>query len=346
VEADGTVPSEGLIPEVETERYVIEENRCVIGSDVGGTKMAVGAVDARGAIILRHEAPSPARDGEKMVTTLVELVNGCIEAARSEGFEVVAVGIGAAGFILHAEGVLMEAPNIAWSMVPLEKISTEATGLPSFLDNDANAAAAGEHFAGICQGVDDFIYLTLGTGIGGGIFAGGRLYRGHRGTAAELGHMTVDPNGPVCGCGRKGCLEALASGTALEREAAALARLKKGSLLLEMTGGDLELLTGEMVSAAAEKKDPAALEAFKRVAYYLGLGVVNLIHAFDPETVVLGGGVARSGHLLLDELNEVVAANGIPSLIAGTTITLSNLGGDAGLIGAGAIAWEGIGGPS
>ena len=101
-----------------------------------------------------------------------------------------------------------------------------------------------------------------------------------------------------------------------------------------------------MVSAAAEKKDPAALEAFKRVAYYLGLGVVNLIHAFDPETVVLGGGVARSGHLLLDELNEVVAANGIPSLIAGTTITLSNLGGDAGLIGAGAIAWEGIGGPS
>jgi glucokinase len=346
VEAEGTVPAQGIIPEVRQERYIIDEKGCVIGSDIGGTKMAVGAVDARGTIILRREAPSPALDGDKMVTTLIDLINSCIDAARSEGFEVVAVGIGAAGFILHSEGIIMEAPNIAWSMVPLERISTEATGLPTFLDNDANAAAAGEHLAGICRGVDDLVYLTLGTGIGGGIFANGRLYRGHRGTAAELGHMTIDPNGPLCGCGRRGCLESLASGTALEREAVALASVSEGSLLVEMTGGDLTLVTGEMVSSAAERKDPAALEAFKRVAYYLGLGIVNLIHAFDPEMVVLGGGVARSGHLLLVELDEVVAAHGIPALIEGTTITLSNLGGDAGLIGAGAIAWEGIGGPS
>jgi glucokinase len=346
VGAEGTVPSPGLVPEVQEERFVEDDYRCVIGSDVGGTKISAGAVDARGTIILRHEAPSPARDAEKMVSTLLELVKTCIDGAHSEGFEVVAVGVGAAGFILHAEGVLMESPNISWSMVPLEKISTEATGLPSFLDNDANAAAAGEHFVGVCRGVDDFVYLTLGTGVGGGIFTGGRLYRGHRGTAAELGHMTVDPHGPVCGCGRRGCLEALASGTALEREAAALAREYGGSLLLDMTGGDLELITGEMVSSAAERKDPAALEAFKRVAYFLGLGVVNLIHAFDPELVVLGGGVARSGHLLLDELERAVAAQGIPTLIQGTTIALSTLGGDAGLIGAGAIAWEGIGGPS
>jgi len=343
--ARDSVPASELLPETRATRYV-REDECVIGGDLGGTKIAVGAVDSHGAVILRHEAPSPASDGESMVETLIGLILSSIEAARSEGFRVRAVGMGAAGFILHEEGLLLESPNISWSMVPLRKLAAEATSLPSFLDNDANAAAAGEHFAGVCRGVDNFVYLTLGTGIGGGVFIDGRVQRGYKGTAAEFGHMTVDPNGPPCNCGRKGCLEALASGTALEREAAALASKLDRSVLIEMCCGDSRAITGEMVSAAAELRDPAALEAFKRVAYYLGIGVVNLIHAFDPEMVVLGGGVARSGHLLLDELEKVVEEKGIPALVEGTGVALSTLGGDAGLIGAGAIAWEGIGGPS
>ncbi|PKQ28805.1 MAG: glucokinase [Candidatus Anoxymicrobium japonicum] len=316
--------------------------RCVIGADAGGTKIAVGAVDATGCVILRQETPSPVRDGERMVAKLMDLIKSCVHAARGEGFEAAAVGIAAAGYILHEKGVLLESPNIAWSMAPLKKISREATGLPSFLENDANAAAAGEHFTGACRSVDDFVYLTLGTGVGGGVYIDGNIYRGHRGTAAELGHMVIDPNGPVCGCGRRGCLEILASGTALEREAAELSSGSDNSLLLDMCGGDTSLITGEMVSAAAEKGDPKALEAFKRVAYYLGLGIVNLIHVFNPEMVVLGGGVARSGHLLLDELDLVIAEHGITVLVENTTIVLSTLGGDAGIVGAGAIAWEGI----
>ncbi|MHB8895948.1 MAG: ROK family protein [Candidatus Geothermincolia bacterium] len=339
------VPASDLLPEMLMERVAVEDE-CVIGSDIGGTKIAVGAVDARGAIILRHEAPTPASDGDRVVETLMEMVASSVEAARSEGFRVLGVGIGAAGFILHEEGIVLESPNIAWSDVPLRALVTEASNLPVFLDNDANAAAAGEHFAGACKGVDDFIYLTMGTGIGGGIFVNGRLYRGHRGTAAELGHMTVDPSGPVCGCGRRGCLEAMASGTALEREAARLAESSEASLLMEMSGGETGLITGEMVSAAADRGDPAALEAFKRIGYYLGLGVVNLIHAFDPEMVVIGGGVARSGRHLTEELEKAVKENGLPSLVSGTSIKLSTLGGDAGLIGAGAIAWEGIGNAS
>ncbi len=339
------LPASEVLSEVEPSR-ALETDECVIGADVGGTKTSVGAVDPRGALILRREVPSPSRDGKRMVSALLELLSSCAQAARAEGFRVMGVGIGAAGYILHGEGVVLESPNIAWANVPLREIASRSTGLPVFLDNDANSAAAGEHLAGSCRGVDDFVYLTLGTGIGGGIYAGGGIYRGHRGTAAELGHMTIDPHGPLCGCGRRGCLEALASGTALERQAASLAGSAPGSLLLEMCGGDTDLITGRMVCEAADRGDGPAVQAFGRIGYYLGLGVVNLIHVFDPETVVLGGGVARAGRHLLGELKKSVAENGIEALVRKTRIELSALGGEAGLVGAGAMAWEGIGGRS
>ncbi len=318
------------------------EGECVVGADVGGTRIEAGALDGRGAVILRRSVPSPAADGERMVATVLELVSSCVDSARGEGFRVLAIGIGAAGFVLHREGVILESPNIAWSDVPLKAMAARETGLPAFLDNDANAAAAGEHFAGACTGVDDFVCLTLGTGVGGGVYIDGRLYRGFRGTAAEIGHMTIDQNGPECGCGRRGCLEAMASGTALAREAARLAG-ERDTVLLEMGGGSPGSITGEMVSRAADAGDPVALEAFRYLGRNLGVGIVNLIHVFDPEVVVVGGGVARSGRHLLGELEASVREHGIPSLVSGTAIALSSLGGDAGLVGSGAIAWEGIG---
>jgi glucokinase len=278
-----------------------------------------------------------------MVESLLELVTGGVDSCRAGDLEVEAVGIGAAGFILRKQGLLMESPNISWEKVPLRSIVSERVGVPVFLDNDANAAAAGERFAGVARGVDNFIYMTLGTGIGGGICIGGKVYRGQRGTAAEIGHMSLDPNGPECACGRRGCLETLASGTALEREAVRLARENPGSLLHGSSASEPERVTGEMVSAAAGKGDHAALGAFATVAYYLGLGIVNLVHLLDPEMVVIGGGVSRSGHLLLDEVRRVVAEKGIPSLVRDVSIVLSTLGNDAGVIGAAATAWEGIG---
>lgn len=318
---------------------------CVLGIDPGGTKVALAAVDRVGRILLHARRPSPARDGEAMVATVLELAAGGARSCRDDGLEVKAVGIGAAGFILHSEGLLVESPNIAWSMVPLRDIVREHVGLPVFLDNDANAAAAGEHLAGAARGVDDFVCLTIGTGIGGGAFIGGRVFHGHRWTGAEFGHMTIDPRGPVCGCGRQGCLEALASGNALERTATSLARQDPGSILYELSVSQPEQVTGETVSLAAEKGDAAALAAFARVAYYLGLGVVNLVVIFDPEMVVLGGGVARSGRTLLDEVRRVVSEHGIAALVRDVSIVQSTLGNDAGVIGAAAMAWEGIGGP-
>jgi len=319
-----------------------EGRDCVVGIDIGGTKIAAAAVDSHGRILLRGEEPSPSEDGERMVGALLDIIDGTVRACAESGLEARAVGVGAAGFVLQEEGLLMESPNIAWSEVPLRRIVGEETGLPSFLDNDASAAALGERFAGVAEGIDDFVLLTLGTGIGGGICVGGKVYRGHRGTASEIGHMLVDPRGPECACGRRGCLESLASGTALTREAARLVEGDAGSRLYQMCGGDTGSITGEMVSVAADEGDEPARRAFKKVAYYLGLGLVSLIHLFDPEMVVLGGGVCASGHLLIDETRRVVSERGIPPLVRDVNIALSTLGTDAGLIGSAAMAWEGI----
>lgn len=339
--------SSGVLPEISSAvRFVSQGPECVIGVDVGGTTIAAGAIGPTGSIILKQSSPSPAGNEDLMVKAVLDMIASSIMGARAEGFEVLGVGIGVAAFILRSEGTILESPNINWRDVPLERLARDATGLPAFLDNDGNAAAAGEHFRGACNGVDDFVYLTLGTGVGGGIFIGGRLYRGARGMAAELGHMTVDPNGPTCGCGRRGCLEAMASGTALERQAATLAAGDSRSLLHDLSGGDPTVITGEMVSEAATLGDEAALEAFRRIAFHLALGIVNLLHAFDPQVVVLGGGMARSGQFLMDAVRREVAEHGVPALVKDAQIVLSELGADAGLIGAGAIAWEGIGGPA
>ncbi len=319
-----------------------ERKDCVVGVDLGGTKISCGVMDSSGKIVLSKTIQSSSQEQRLMLQALVGLIDEMLKSSRDAFFNPRAVGIGAAGFILQPEGVVLESPNIRWKNVELKKILGDATGLPVFVDNDANAAALGEKFAGICKGVDNFVYLTLGTGIGGGICIGGKIYRGHKGTAAEIGHMVVDPEGPTCGCGRKGCLEALASGTALEREAARAARKYPDSILNHMCSNDLEGITGENVAEAAEAGDKAALEVFSYVSHYLGIGIVSLIHIFDPELVVLGGGIARSGGLILDGLRKVVEERGIPSCIEGTQIVLSSLGTSAGMIGAAVLAGEGI----
>lgn len=320
-----------------------EGRRCVLGVDVGGTKIACGAVDERGAVLRLSEVGAPADDQEGMVDAIVGIIEETRSRCAADGFEVAAVGIGAAGYILSDEGVILEAPNIVWRMVPLRRIAAERTGLPVFLDNDANAAARGERLAGVARGVDDFVLLTLGTGIGGAICVGGRVYTGRRGTAAEMGHMVVEPSGTPCGCGQRGCLEAMASGTALEREGRRAMASDPGSLLAQMCGGDPDRLTGRMVSEAAGRGDSAARRAFESMTFYLGLGVVNLIHIFDPELVVLGGGVSRSGQALVDNVRRVVAERGVAALVAGTEVVLTGLETNSGVVGAAALAWEGIG---
>ena len=317
----------------------------MLAVDLGGTKMAMAAVDAGGGMLFRVEVASPSGNGEMMVSTLLTLLASGKEQCFELGLECGAIGIGAAGFILFEEGLLLESPNIAWSMIPLASIVEKELGLPAFLDNDANCATLGELRHGVARGANDFVLLTLGTGIGGGICTGGLVYRGCRGTAGEIGHCTVDPNGPVCECGRKGCLEAMGSGTALSREAERLLLEDRSSILNGMCDGEGKL-TGEAVSEAAEGGDRTALRAFEYISVYLGIGIANLIHLFDPELVVLGGGVSHSGHLLLDDVRASVVAHGLELLVKDTRVELSSLGNDAGILGAAAMAREGTGSPS
>jgi len=318
---------------------------CVLGMDLGGTKIAVAAVDASGEILSEGNFPSPSQDGEEMVKTFKALIGQECGKYLESGLRVRAVGIAAAGYILQKEGILMEAPNIAWRNAPLRKIAAEVTGLPVVLDNDANGAAAGERFVGATRGVDNSVYLTLGTGVGGGVYVDGKLLRGHRGMAGELGHIVIDPNGPLCGCGNRGCLEAFASGTALGNEGAGLARKNPDTVLLRMADGDPEAIDGRMVAEAVRQGDSVALRVLKIWSGHLGLGIVSLIHIFDPEMVVLGGGVSNSGDLFIDDVRRTVSQRGIPALVEGIPIVLSESRGEAGVIGAAALAWEEIGGP-
>lgn len=320
-----------------------DSRECILAVDAGGTKIATAVVDAGGDILEETIIASPSYDGDKMVETFRNSVATSAKNCRKKGIDVKAVGIAAAGYILYKEGVLIEAPNIAWRMVPLKMIAAETAGVPAFLDNDTICAAAGERFFGAAKGVDDFICLALGTGIGGGAYVGGKLLRGNRGMAAEFGHITVDPDGPVCGCGRKGCLEAYASGTALGRTAAELASENQATTMIEIAGGNLSLINGRTVTTAAEQGDKLAMETLAIWSNRLGLGIANLIQIFDPKLVVLGGGVSESGNLFLALVREAVLEHGIRSLVEGIPIVLSALGNKASIIGAAALALEGLG---
>lgn len=317
-------------------------SECVMGMDLGGTKINVAAVDRKGAILIERSYPSPSHDGNLMVSAFEEHARSESEGYAAEGLEVRGVGIAAAGYVLKDKGVMVEAPNIAWSAAPLRSIASEATGVPAFLDNDANAAAAGERLVGVARGIDDFVYLTLGTGIGGGVYANGSLLRGHRGMGAELGHMVINPSGPECGCGRRGCLEVFASGTALGRHGSQLVAGGKDTLLLELAGGDPDAITGRMVAAAVEEGDEVAARAMDTWAGYLATGIVNYMHVFEPEIFVLGGGVSESGHLFIENVRAKVLKQGIEAIVADIPVLISELGNKAGTIGAAALAWEGL----
>lgn len=307
-----------------------------IGVDVGGTKVAAGVVDEHGHVVARTRRATPSRSPEE-----VERLIGEVVAELSEGHEAVAVGIGAAGIIDADRAVVRYAPNLAWRDEPLRARVEELTDLPVVVENDANAMAWAEYRFGAGQGVDDLLCLTVGTGIGGGLVLNGRLYRGAFGGGAEFGHLALVRGGRRCGCGQRGCVEQYCSGRALLREAREIADVDPayGARLLELGDGRLEGITAEEVTQAAEEGDPAALECFAVIGAALGQCLADLTAALDPGVIVIGGGVADAGELLLDPAREAFAA-----LLTGASyrphppIRHAALGNEAGLVGAADLA--------
>ncbi len=222
----------------------------------------------------------------------------------------------------------------------LRDIVKEKYRVDTLLINDASAAALGEHHFGAGQGINNLILLTVGTGIGGGIIINDRLYNGPGGSAGEIGHMTIDVNGPRCSCGNVGCLETLASGTAVAKEAMKCINQGERSSLIEIVEGKIEDITAEKVEVAARRGDPLASEVIFKAATYLGVGVANLVNIFNPEMIIIGGGVANMGDLLLNPARQVVNERAFSLPARAVSIVPAQLGNDAGLLGAAVFAFQ------
>jgi glucokinase len=279
---------------------------------------------------------SPATDTEAIERNIEDLV----DELRGT-FDIAAVGIGAAGFVDSSRSTVLFAPNLAWRDEPLRADLEKRIGLPVVVENDANAAAWGEFTYGAGEDVADSLLVTLGTGVGGGIVLNGELHRGAFGVAAEIGHMRVVPDGRLCGCGNRGCWEQYASGTALVRDTRDQAR--QGSLiartLVDRAGGDLERITGPLITEAARDGDAFAQEQLASLGRWVGEGIASLTAVLDPAVVVLGGGVSEAGDLLLEPVRSHFRANLTGrSYRPALEIRAARLGNKAGMIGAADLA--------
>jgi glucokinase len=256
-----------------------------------------------------------------------------------------AIGVAAAGYVDASRSVVLFAPNLAWRDEPLRDDLERRTGMPVLVENDANAATWGEFRFGTARDVDDMLLLTVGTGLGGGVVLDGNLLRGAHGVATELGHVRVVPDGIRCGCGQKGCWEQYASGSALVREARTLALTGAvpGARLLELAGGDPEAITGPQVTQAAQEGDPAAQELLADLGRWLGEGASSMVAVLDPAMIVLGGGVASAGDLLVQPMRaafrRTLPARGYRPE---ARIELASLGNEAGIIGAADLAAQAV----
>lgn len=316
--------------------------RSVLALDLGGTKIITAAVLSTGEIISRKYSLTLADEGPRpVINRLSSVVAETIAQAKLKTSDIAGIGIAAAGIIDTNEGIITTSPNLpGWRDVPLRDIIVERLGLTTYLINDASAAALGEHRFGAGKGVDNLIYLTVSTGIGGGIIIDGELYLGADGCAGEIGHMIIETHGPQCNCGKFGCLEALASGSAMTKES--VRRLNQGekSYIIELVDGRLEDITAETVSLAARKGDLLACDIVARAANYLGIGLANLVNIFNPELIVIGGGVSKMGNMLLAPTRKAVRELAFKLPARTARIVRARLGSNAGIIGAAAYVFE------
>lgn len=311
-------------------------NPLSLGVDIGGTKVAAGVVDSEGRVLARARRVTPSRDPKAVEETITEVV-----AQLRTDFDVVAVGIGAAGFVDSERATVLFAPHLAWRGESLRDTVHAAVGLPVIVENDANAAAWAEWRFGVGRGESQLVCVTLGTGIGGGIVSDGKVQRGRHGTAGEFGHMVIVPEGHRCECGNRGCLEQYASGNVLGREARELARAGSPVTvpLMERVGGKVDALVGPLITEAARDGDPCAVELFDDVGRWLGMGLANLAAALDPGLFVIGGGVSDAGELLLrparESFRRTLTGRGFRPE---PRILKAALGPEAGLVGAADLA--------
>jgi len=319
-----------------------KEQKLILGVDLGGTKIAAALATAEGEILTRGYCPTLGEAGSQaIISSILRTIEETMSSGKIRLSQLLGIGIAAAGIIDSDKGIVITSPNIPnLREVPVKHAVEQRFGIPTYVGNDATLAALGEWYFGLKKSVANLIYITVSTGIGGGIIANGKLYTGACGIAGEIGHMTIDVNGPKCNCGNIGCWEALASGTALAREATRQIREGANTSIAELVGGDLSRIDAKVVFQAAGGGDELANKLISRLAYYFGIGLVNLVNIFNPELILIGGGVAKMGDLLLQPAINLVKERAYVTLAYDVEIKPALLGDDSGVLGAVAFVLE------
>jgi glucokinase len=306
----------------------------VIGIDLGGTKINGALADLNGKVISKYVLPTNASEGEENVLNRIyEVIEKVLQDGGKKAEEIKAIGIGSPGPLDAKKGIIISTPNLPFENFQLVKPISERFGIPTYLDNDANVAAIGEHIFGAGKGTENMVFVTVSTGVGGGAILNGKIYRGSTCNALEIGHTTVEKNGPRCNCGNYGCVEALASGTAIGKRAKeAIQRGEETSLK------SYKELSSYEVFQEAKKGDKIASEILDSCLNYLGIGIANIVASFDPEMIIIGGGVTNGGSIVFDKVREVVKERCFETMANSCKIVPAGLGTDAGVIGAVALA--------
>ncbi len=318
----------------------MKRTRFVIGVDLGGTKISVGAMTVDGSKQLadRTEATLAAEGADAVVARIVAMIESTITGVTKETGatrkDILGVGIGSPGPLDRERGLVITTPNLGWHNFPLRDRVSEATGLTATLDNDANCATLGEWWIGAARGARNVVGMTIGTGIGGGLILDGKLYHGSSDVAGEIGHTSIDSTGRRCKCGNYGCLEAYASGPATADRAREALAGGEDSLLVSMVDGNLEQLTAANVYDAAKQGDDVAQEIVRETARFIGTGLANLLNIFNPDVVVLAGGVAQAGDELFAPVRAEVRRRAFKPAVEACRIVPGTLQGTAGVVGA------------
>ena len=310
-----------------------------LGIDLGGTNIAAGLVDENFNIVHKDSIPTNAgsRNDKEVVKDMAYICKKILKDTNTDVSQVKWIGVGSPGTCDVENGVIIYANNIAFRDTPIRKWIQEEIDLPVYIDNDANCAALGEAYAGATKDAEHSVMITIGTGLGGGVIINKKIYSGFNSSGGELGHSIIMLDGEMCSCGRKGCWEAYGSATALKSQTYKAAMANPDSMLYKMIDGKEENVSGKTAFDAMRAGDPVATEVVNQYIKYFAAGIVNMINIFQPEILVIGGGVSKEGDYLIKPLMKYVEAERYSRDVPQTVIKTAILGNDAGIIGAAAL---------
>lgn len=306
-----------------------------IGLDIGGTGIQIGIVDEQGKILEKGAVVT--RTDMPFEEQIAQMANCALETLQRSGYtllDVASVGAGVPGLADQKTGRVVFCTNLGWNDVPFRDEFRKHIDKPIFIDNDATVAGLAESVAGVSAGSSSSVFITLGTGVGGGIVINGKVWSGAHGVGSEIGHMTFELDGEPCSCGEKGCLERYCSATAIIRMARELVKSHPDSAIMQAAQGDLTRINAKMVFDAAREGDPVGVKVFRRYVRYLSQAIVAIVNFLDPEVIALGGGVSKAGDFLLDAVREEVPRHLLYKTVPYARIEIAKLGPDAGIIGA------------